>query len=86
MNKLAGLLYVKGDYDGAEQLYQRALAICEVAQGPNYPDTATTLNNLALLLQDKGDYSGAEHLYRRAADDSRNDSRREPSPNKCDFE
>merc|ERR1719409_501169 len=66
MNNLGGLLYVKGDYDAAEPLYRRALAICEVALGYEHPDTATSMNNLAGLLESKGDYDAAEPLYRRA--------------------
>jgi hypothetical protein len=32
---------------GAEPLYRRALAIQEKALGPDYPDTAISLNHLA---------------------------------------
>jgi hypothetical protein len=32
-----------------QSLFERALAICENALGPEHPDTATVRNNLALL-------------------------------------
>ena len=56
----------KGDYDAAEPLFRRALAINERALGPEHPVTATSLNNLSALLSDKGDYDAAEPLYHRA--------------------
>ena len=65
LNGLALLLYNKGDYDAAEPLYRRALAINEKALGPDSSELATTLNNLALLLDEKGDYDAAKALYRR---------------------
>ncbi len=34
-------------YEKAEQLYARALAIVEKAEGPDHPQTAMILNNLA---------------------------------------
>ena len=61
-----GLLEDKGDYDAAEPLSRRALAIAEKAQGAEHPDTGARLNNLAGLLRDKGEYDAAEPLYRRA--------------------
>ena len=66
LNNLAVVLGSKGDYEGAEPLYRRALEIREKVLGREHPDTATSLNNLAVLLENKGDYEGAEPLYRRA--------------------
>ena len=66
MNNLAGLLESKGDYDGAEPLYRRALEARERVLGREHPDTLASVNNLAALLYSKGDYDGAEPLYRRA--------------------
>jgi tetratricopeptide (TPR) repeat protein len=57
---------VKGDYDSAEPLYKRALAIIEKVLGKEHPSTATSLNNLAGVYQAKGDYDSAERLYKRA--------------------
>jgi len=55
-------LYDKGDYDNAEQLYRRALAISQSDQ----QQTAIALNNLASLYRDKGDYDQAYQLYHQA--------------------
>ncbi len=56
----------KGQYEQAEPLYQRALAIWEKQVGPEHPNTAANLNNLALLYQAQGKYEQAEPLYQRA--------------------
>lgn len=40
----------QGNYDEAEPLFTRALAIREKALGPEHPDVASSLNNLAVLL------------------------------------
>jgi tetratricopeptide (TPR) repeat protein len=47
LNNLGSLLQAMGNLAEATPYYQRALAICEKALGPNHPDTATSLNNLA---------------------------------------
>ena len=66
------LLYVAiyfndiGQYNLAEPLYERALAIREKVLGEEHPDTATTLNNLAWLYESQGRYDEAEPLYERA--------------------
>jgi len=66
LNNLALLLNDKGDYEGAEPLFRRALEIREKVLGVDHPETAMSLNNLAALLYAKGDYEGAEPLFRRA--------------------
>jgi tetratricopeptide (TPR) repeat protein len=66
INNTATTLHRAGDYEAAEPLFRRALAIAEKALGPDHPDIATCLNNLASLLQAKGDYVGAEPFFRRA--------------------
>ena len=43
-----------------------ALAIRELALGPDHPDTAESLNNLALVLWVQGQYAEAEPLFHRA--------------------
>ena len=53
-------------YSGARPLFERALAICEKALGPEHPDTAASLNNLADLLRAQGDLAGARPLFERA--------------------
>jgi CHAT domain-containing protein len=62
---LANLYYKQGQYEKAELLYQRSLAILE-ALGKDYPDVATSLNNLALLYDSQGQYEKAEPLYQRS--------------------
>jgi tetratricopeptide (TPR) repeat protein len=49
----------KGDYDGALEQYEKALAIAESVLGTDHP--ATTYNNIGVggLLFDEGDYDGA---------------------------
>ena len=66
LNNLAGLLQDKGEYEGAEPLFRRALDIRERVLGRDHPDTARSLNNLALLLQVKGEYEKAGPMYKRA--------------------
>ena len=38
-----------GEYDRAQPLYERALAIWERTHGPEHPDVAHTLTDLAVL-------------------------------------
>jgi CHAT domain-containing protein/Tfp pilus assembly protein PilF len=59
-------LRVKGKYDAALPLAERALAIREKTLGAEPLDTAESLNNLAVLYHSKGDYAKAETLYVRA--------------------
>jgi tetratricopeptide (TPR) repeat protein len=66
LDALALSLYRAGDYQTAEPLYRRALAIGEKALGPDHPYVAIYLDNLAVLLEVKGDYQAAEPLFRRA--------------------
>ena len=63
---LAGLLQAQDDLAGARPLFERALAICEHALGPEHPETATSLDHLASLLQEQGDLAGARPLFERA--------------------
>ena len=44
----------------------RALRIHEQVQGPEHPETATTLHELARLYLNQGKYEQAEPLYQRA--------------------
>lgn len=50
-----------------EQLYKRALEICEEQQGQEHLNTARLLNHLALLYVNQGRYTEAEPLFKRAA-------------------
>jgi tetratricopeptide (TPR) repeat protein len=67
MNQLAVWFYNRAEYDEAEVLYQRVLAIEEKRFGRHHPDIAIQLNNLAQLLQATNRLSEAEPLLRRAS-------------------
>lgn len=58
--------FSRAAYSEADPLFRKALAARERSLGPEYPDTAMSLNNLALLLKDEGDLAGAHLLYERA--------------------
>ncbi len=62
---LAGLLSDLADYDEAEQLLRRALAIAETRQGPEHPRYLKFLDLLAHVLVSRGRFDEAEVLYRR---------------------
>ena len=66
LNNLAGLYDNRGLYADAEPLYKPALAIREMALGPEHPDVAQSLNNLAGLYFARGRLTDAEPLYKRA--------------------
>lgn len=59
------MLYSKGDYAGAVQLYQKALNLTEKIFGAGHPNTLTTLTNLAWHLRNKGNHRDAIPLYNR---------------------
>jgi CHAT domain-containing protein len=60
-------LRMKGRYEQAMPLAERALASREKALGAEHPDTAESLSTLALLYGAKGDYAKAESLLVRAS-------------------
>jgi Tfp pilus assembly protein PilF len=64
--EVARFLQLNAFYDGAEDLYLKALEKSESHLGPMHPNTIQILNNLAMLHHDRFDYDGAEPLYRRA--------------------
>ena len=59
-------LWVHAQHGSAKALEERALAIDEVAYGPDHPDTARDLNNLALTLRALGQAEAARPLQERA--------------------
>jgi tetratricopeptide (TPR) repeat protein len=65
LNKAAYYLDDRAQYEEAEPLYQKSLAITEKALGPDHPETAVRLNNLALLYHNQGRYDKAEPLHKR---------------------
>ncbi len=63
----AGIYLVnRGQFEEAESLLQRGLAIREQVLGGNHPDTAQSLNHLGILYRDRGKYEEAETFYLRA--------------------
>ena len=66
VNNLASALFSRGDFAGAEPLFQRTLAAHERILGPEHPDTLGSAHNLAMVLESQGDLANAESLYRRA--------------------
>jgi len=51
LNNLALLYYNQGNYDDAEPLYKRGLAIYEKALGPKHPNTIVIRGNLSKLYE-----------------------------------
>jgi tetratricopeptide (TPR) repeat protein len=47
-------------------MYQRALAGCEKALGPDHSSTLETVNSLGLLYSDQGKLKEADEMYQRA--------------------
>jgi tetratricopeptide (TPR) repeat protein len=66
MNRLGMYLDTRCQFQEAERLYRRALAIDETSNGPNHRIVALHLNNLALLLKATNRLTEAEPIYRRA--------------------
>ena len=59
-------LFQEGKYAEAEPLALQAIEVSLKKNGPDHPDTATSLNNLAELYSTQGKYDLAEPLYKRA--------------------
>lgn len=68
LNKTAVGLYKRGQYEEAELVLKRVLAIREHSLGASHPDTATSLNNLAMLYEKQGRHKEALPLLERALD------------------
>jgi tetratricopeptide (TPR) repeat protein len=62
------VLKERGDYDGAEILYERAIKIIKDTFGPNQEHYKLGIyyNNLADLNRKRNDYDDALRVYRRA--------------------
>jgi tetratricopeptide (TPR) repeat protein len=63
---LAYYLRERAQYEEAEPLSQRAIAIGEKALGPEHPTLAIRLSNLAMLYNNQGKYEEAEPILQRA--------------------
>ena len=68
INGLASVNLHQGNFEVAENLYRRLLALKEKIHGKDSPTTARTMNNLALALFNQGDLFGAAGLYERCID------------------
>ena len=68
LDRQASLLQVIAQYEDAEPLFCRALAIDEASYGNDHPNVATDLNNLALLLKATNRLAEAEPLMRRVVE------------------
>jgi hypothetical protein len=65
LNSAASYADDRANYEEAEPLYQRSLAIKEKALGPDHPEVGTTVMNLALLRQAQGCADDAVPLFHR---------------------
>ena len=66
LNNWARVLQEKGDYAGADESFQKAIAMMREAAGPQSWNLAKMLANLGLLRADQGKFSEAEQLERDA--------------------
>jgi CHAT domain-containing protein/Tfp pilus assembly protein PilF len=66
LNNLAQIYRSLGRYDEAKRLYERALAISEVALGNEHLDVAALLKNIGVLLTLQSRYADAEPQLRRS--------------------
>jgi tetratricopeptide (TPR) repeat protein len=66
LNNWARVLQEKGDYAGAETVFQQALTLIRESSGPQSWGTAKILSNLGLLQLDRDDYAAAERYARQA--------------------
>ncbi|HWB75356.1 MAG TPA: serine/threonine-protein kinase [Nannocystaceae bacterium] len=60
------VMLVKGDYAGARELFEHALARHEAVLGPDHPGTALTLTSVANVEYATGNYAEAIELFERA--------------------
>ena len=63
--------YERGDYSGAQRLWERVLEVRQQSVGAEHPDTLASVNNLASLYASQGRYGEAEPLYVRRAGGAR---------------
>lgn len=65
--KFLGTIHLlKRDFNAAESVYKRAVAISGAAVGPDHPETAKHLGNLAGVLIQKREFAQARRLLDRA--------------------
>ena len=66
MNNQSMILDQQGDFAGAKNLKEEALAISSRILGPEHPDTLQLMNNLAFTLQQLGETTRARQLLEDA--------------------
>jgi len=66
LNNLGLILHARGDYEGAEALYRRALRLNRALYGDLHPDVAVALGNLGAVLHWQGDDAAAEAMDRES--------------------
>jgi tetratricopeptide (TPR) repeat protein len=59
------VLQERGDLDGAQAAFERALRIDEAARGADHPDIACDVNNLGSVLRARCDLDGAQAAFER---------------------
>jgi tetratricopeptide (TPR) repeat protein len=67
LNGFALLYVAQGQYELAEPLFERSLAICEKTLGPDHSGVAAILENMAILYRATEREKEAEELEARAA-------------------
>lgn len=65
-HRCAAYLLERAEYELAEHLGKRAVAIRETALGADHPDVATSLNELAIVYYRQGRYEEAVQVQKRA--------------------
>ena len=80
LNQAGVYLWIRAEFAGAKACFGLALAIDEVAYGPDHPEVAIDMNNLGGVLKDLGDMSGAKAHFERALRHRRGGLQSEPSP------
>jgi len=66
LNQTGAYLRGRAKFTEAKEMFERALAIGEVAYGPDHPTVGIYVGNLGSVLQDLGDLKGAKKNYERA--------------------
>jgi tetratricopeptide (TPR) repeat protein len=66
LDEQVGRLYGEGKYTEVEALAKQLVDQSINENGPDHPETATSLNNLGLLYSIQGKYDLAEPLYKQA--------------------
>jgi len=66
LSRVADYLWNRAEYQQAEQLLHRAIAIADARLDPIYPLAAHSLDTLAVVLRDQGQFDQARSLHERA--------------------